>query len=95
MALLAAPGVDLKAEQDSLSQGDEHVGWLVAHNIQTTQSRLRSSHWESCLKKPSCNWKKINPSEARAMGNGLVCGGEPKLAESLLRCRFPCFFCNF
>jgi hypothetical protein len=29
MALLAAPGVDLKAEQDFLSQGDEHVGWLL------------------------------------------------------------------
>jgi hypothetical protein len=45
------------------------------------------------LTQPSTSW--INPSEARAIANGLIYGGEHKSAESLLRYRFAYFFCDF
>jgi hypothetical protein len=47
----------------------------------------------NALTQPSTSW--INPSEARAIANSLIYGGEPKSAESLLRYRFAYFFCDF
>jgi hypothetical protein len=47
----------------------------------------------NALTQPSTSW--INPSEARAIANGLIYGGKPKSAESLLRYRFANFFCDF